>query len=135
MGVLAGSGREYWSGVLRAGGCTTIPRWVAEPTAEQAGVAEVAVTVPDDVATALCRVAEECAVPRRSMVLAAHAAVLAALCGERRVVTGYVAVAGGPALPCGLDTGAGSWRALLRDTARVESELRSHRDFPIEELT
>ncbi|MDT7752014.1 MAG: hypothetical protein QOD96_5676 [Pseudonocardiales bacterium] len=135
MGVLAGSGREYWSGVLRAGGCTTIPRWVAEPTAEQAGVAEVAVTVPDDVATALSRVAEECAVPRRSMVLAAHAAVLAALCGERRVVTGYVAVAGGPALPCGLDTGAGSWRALLRDTARVESELRSHRDFPIEELT
>ncbi|WP_445186980.1 non-ribosomal peptide synthetase [Pseudonocardia sp. Cha107L01] len=135
MGVLAGSGREFWSGVLRAGGCTTIPRWVTEPTAGVAEVAEVAVTVPDDVATALSRVAGECAVPRRSMVLAAHAAVLAALCGERRVVTGYVAVAGGPALPCGLDTGAGSWRALLRDTARVESELRSHRDFPIEELT
>jgi amino acid adenylation domain-containing protein len=135
MGVPADSGREFWSGVLRAGGCTTIPRWVAGPAAEQAGAAEVTVTVPDDVATALGRVAEECGVPTRSVVLAAHAAVLAALCGERRVTAGYVAVAGGPALPCGLDTGAGSWRALLRDTARVESELGGHRDFPLEELT
>ncbi|HEX4250488.1 MAG TPA: non-ribosomal peptide synthetase, partial [Pseudonocardia sp.] len=131
----AGAGREYWSGVLLAGGCTTIPRWVAGPGAAGAGgVGERVVTVPDDVAAALCRLAEECAVPRRSVVLAAHAVVLAALSGERRVTTGYVAEAGGPALPCGLDTGAGSWRALLRDTARVEAELLRHRDFPLEEL-
>ena len=152
MGVPAGADREFWSGVLRAGGSTTIPRWVSEPVAgvgtssgpvgtssgtvatSSGAVAEVAVAVPDDVATALLRVARECSVPRRSVALAAHAVVLAALCGERRVITGYVAVPGGRALPCGLDTGAGSWRELLRDTARVESELRGHRDFPIEEL-
>jgi membrane-associated protease RseP (regulator of RpoE activity) len=46
----------------------------------------------------LRRLAEELAVPLRSVLLAAHAKVLAALSGEREVTTGYVAVeAGRPA--------------------------------------
>ena len=45
------------------------------------------------------------------MLLAAHAKVLAALSGEREVVTGYVAVAGSPPLPCRLTTEPEPWRA------------------------
>ena len=30
MGLSAGAGREFWRGVLVAGGFTTIPRWTLE---------------------------------------------------------------------------------------------------------
>ena len=126
MGLPAEAGQDPRSGAQRAGGFTAIPRWAAEPVR---GVAEQTVTVPDDVAAALRRLTDQCAVPPRSAVLAAHAAVLAALCGERQITTGYVAEPGGPALPCRLDTGAGSWRTLLRDAER-ESGLLAHRVSP-----
>ncbi|HEU0127956.1 MAG TPA: amino acid adenylation domain-containing protein, partial [Pseudonocardiaceae bacterium] len=75
--------------------------------------------------------------PLSSVLLAAHAKVLAALSGEREVVTGYVAVTGGQpgkTLPCRLRTESGSWRTLLLDTHRVESELLWHKDFPVDDL-
>ena len=43
----------------------------------------------------------------------------------------------GPAsepLPCRLTTEAESWRELLLDTHRVEAQLLSHADFPLDEL-
>src|SRR5438270_672525 len=40
------SGREFWRGVLLAGGSTTIPRWTRTPVT---GVAEHDSTIPDDV--------------------------------------------------------------------------------------
>ena len=50
---------------------------------------------------ALRRLADEQALPLSSVLLTAHAKVLAALSGEREVVTGYVAVAGGRRCPAG----------------------------------
>ena len=85
------------------------------------GVAEHETTVPDDLVAALRRLADELAVPLSSVLLAAHAKVLAALSGEREVVTGYVAADGGRPLPCRLTTEPGSWRALLLDAHRAES--------------
>ena len=108
MGLSAEAGREFWRGVLVAGGFTAIPRWTLEPAT---GVAEHEATVRDDLAAALRRLADELAVPLSSVLLAAHAKVLAALSGEREVVTGYVAVEGGRPLPCRLTTEPGSWRA------------------------
>ena len=98
MKTLAKTGREFWRGVLVAGGFTVIPRWTLNPVM---GVAEYEVTIPEDIAAAVRRLAEELAVPLRSVLLAAHAKVLAALSGEREVVTGYVAVAGGGRCPAG----------------------------------
>ena len=72
--------------------------------------------------------------PLHSVALAAHAKVLAALSGEQDVVTGYAAGPGGRPLPCPLTTEAHSWRSLLQDTARVESDLLQHRDFAVDEL-
>ena len=105
-------GRAGTSGgrVLVAGGSTADPTvdlgsgWQASPSTWR--------RVPDEHVTALRRLAGEQAVPLSSVLLAAHAKVLAALSGEREVVTGYVAVAGGPPLPLRLTTEPRSWRAL-----------------------
>ena len=79
------------------------------------------------------RLADELDVPLSSVLLAAHAKVLSALSGERHVVTGYVSW-DRPPLPCRLTTEAESWRELLLDTHRVEAQLLSHADFPLDEL-
>jgi non-ribosomal peptide synthetase component F len=117
--------------MLAAGGFTAIPRWTLDPAA---GIAEHATTIPDDLGAALRRLAEELRLPLGSVLLAAHAKVLAALTGEREVITGYVALAGGQPLPCRLTTEPRSWRALLLDARRGESELLSHKDFAVDDL-
>jgi amino acid adenylation domain-containing protein len=131
MGEPAEAGREFWRRVLVAGGCTAIPRWTLRPVT---GVAEHEATIPDELVAALRRLADELAVSLSSVLLAAHARVLAALSGEREVATGLVAEEGGQPLPCRLTTEPGSWRTLLLDTHRVEAELLSHRDFPVDDL-
>jgi amino acid adenylation domain-containing protein len=131
MGLPAETGRDFWRGVLVAGGFTAIPRWTLDPAA---GVAGHQATIGDDLVAALGRLADELAVPLRSVLLAAHGKVLAMLSGEPEVVTGYVAEAGGRPLPCRLSTEPGSWRGLLLATDRAEAELRSHQDFPVDEL-
>ena len=74
--------------MLLAGGFTAIPRWTVDPAT---GIAEHEATIPDDLAAALRRLAAELEMPLSSVLLAAHAKVLAALSGEREVATGYVA--------------------------------------------
>jgi len=123
--------REFWSGVLAAGGCTPAPRWVREPVA---GVAEHQAGVPVDVLEAVRGLAVELGVPLSAVLLAAHAKVLAALSGEREVVTGYVAAPGDGPVPCRLTVAPGSWRQLVLSACRVEAELLAHREFPVEEL-
>jgi amino acid adenylation domain-containing protein len=122
---------EFWQRVLVTGGLTAIPRWTLDPVT---GVAEHEATIPDDLAAALRRLADELGVPLSSVLLAAHAKVLAALSGEREVTTGYVTPGGGQSLPCRLTTAPGSWRALLLDARRVEEELLEHRYFPVGDL-
>jgi amino acid adenylation domain-containing protein len=125
-------GREFWRTVLLAGGATAIPRWTLDPAP---GVAEHVATLDDDLAAGVHRLAAELELPPHSVALAAHAKVLAALSGEQDVVTGYVAGPGGRPLPCPLTTEARSWRSLLQDAARVESNLLQHRDVGVDELT
>ncbi|MGH3573170.1 MAG: AMP-binding protein, partial [Pseudonocardiaceae bacterium] len=125
------AGREFWRGVLIAGGFSAIPRWTCAPVT---GVVKHEATIPDDLVAALRRLADELAVPLRSVLLAAHAKVLAALSGELEVATGYVTADGGRSLPCRLTTEPDSWRTLLLDTHRVESELLSHKGFPVDDL-
>jgi amino acid adenylation domain-containing protein len=124
-------GREFWRARLVASGFTAIPRWTLD---RAAGVASYETTIPGDLAAALHRLAEELGAPLSSVLLAAHAKVLAALSGEREVVTGYVVVAGGPPLPCRLTTEPEPWRALLLDTRQGESELLSHQDVVVADL-
>ncbi|MBV8995818.1 MAG: non-ribosomal peptide synthetase, partial [Pseudonocardiales bacterium] len=131
MKTLAGAGREFWRGVLVAGAFTPIPRWTLNPVP---GVAGHEATIPHDLVAALRRLADELGVPLSSILLAAHAKVLSTLSGEREITTGYLAPKGGQPLPCRLTTEPGSWRALLLDTHRIESQLLSNAAFPIDEL-
>src|SRR5919112_3883386 len=126
MGMPANAGLEYWQNVLVAGGSTVIPRWTLEPVP---GVGECAVTIPQDAVPAL----REPEVSSGAVLLAAHAVVLAALSGERDVVTGYVA-AGGRVLPCRLTTEPGPWRSVVGEAARAEGDLLTHAEVEVEDL-
>src|SRR4051812_35934372 len=101
MNALDQTSREYWRGVLAAGGLTAVPRWAVNPAA---GVAEREEVISDDLVARLRRLADEMSLSLASVLLAAHAKVLATLSGEMQVVTGYVPVEGGPPLPCRLST-------------------------------
>src|SRR5258708_20487938 len=94
-------GREFWRGVLLAGGFTALPRWTLEPVP---GVGEHEARIPDELVAALRRLADELAVPLSSVLLAAHAKVLGALSGERDVSTGYAALAARPPFPSPMPT-------------------------------
>ena len=131
MGMHTEAAQEFWRGVLASGGFTAIPRWTLAPVP---GVVEREETVPDNLAAELRRLTDELGVSLSSLLLAAHAKVLAALSGEAELATGYVARSGAPALPCRLTTDHESWRALVLDTHRVESEVLAHHDFPVDDL-
>src|SRR5947209_15573678 len=126
----ADRGREFWRGVLLAGGFTVLPRWTLNPVP---GVHEHEATIPDELAAALRRLAGELAVPLRSVLLTAHAKVLGALSGEREVSTGYSFEGRSPLL-CRFTTEPHSWRAMLLKADRAQSELLAHKDFPVDHL-
>src|SRR2546428_4983406 len=127
----AESGREFWRGVLLAGGFIALPRWTLEPVP---GVGEHEARIPDELVAAVRRLADELAVPLSSVLLTAHAKVLGGLSGEREVSTGYAAVEGRPPLPCRMTTEPHSWRAMLLETHRAELALLSHADVPVDDL-
>src|SRR5919198_2899110 len=122
--------REFWRGVLLAGGFTALPRWTQEPVP---GIGEHDVGIPDELVAALRRLAEELAVPLSSVLLTAHAKVLGALSGEREVCTGYAVKECSP-LPCRMTIGGRTWREVLLEIARAEAELLRHKDLPWDDL-
>jgi len=124
-------GREFWRGVLLVGGFPpALPRWTLSPVA---GVGEHEARIPDELMTALRRLANELAVPLSSVLLTAHAKVLGALSGEPKVCAGYTMELG-PPLPLRMTLGPRSWREVLLDAARTEAELLAHRGFPVDDL-
>ncbi|HJR69942.1 MAG TPA: amino acid adenylation domain-containing protein, partial [Gammaproteobacteria bacterium] len=124
-------GHDFWRRALLAGASAAIPRWTRVAAA---GFGEHEAKISDELATALCRLADELEVPLCSVLLAAHAKVLAVLAGEREVATGYAAIEGHAPLPCRMTTEPRSWRAMLLETRRAELELLSHADFPLDDL-
>src|SRR6266404_1317305 len=124
-------GREFWRGVLLAGGFIALPRWTLEPVP---GIGEHEARIPDELVAAVRRLADELAVPLSSVLLTAHAKVLGALSGEREVSTGYATVEGRRPLPCRMTTEPHSWRAMLLETHRAESALLSHAGVPVDDL-
>jgi amino acid adenylation domain-containing protein len=122
--------RQFWRGVLLAGGFTVVPRWTLAPGS---GVGEHETRIPGELVKALHRLANDQAVSLSSVLLTAHAKVLGTLSGERDIWTGYAAKGSAP-LPCRVTTEPHSWRELLSGIHRAESELLSHADFPVDDL-
>src|SRR5437762_11025537 len=110
-------------------GFTVVPRWTLEPVP---GVGKHEVRIPDELMAASHRLANELAVPLSSVLLTAHAKVLGALSGEREVCTGY-AVEAQPPWPLRMTLGSSSWREVLLDIARAESDLLTHSDVSVED--
>src|SRR3989442_14088696 len=71
-------GREFWRGVLLAGGFTAVPRWTLDPVP---GIAEHEAKICNEVVAALRRLADELAGPLRSGLPTAPAKVLGGLPG------------------------------------------------------
>lgn len=129
-GGASARGQEFWRAVLRASEFTALPRWTLSPVP---GIGEHEAAIPAELMTALHRLADKQEVPLSAALLTAHLKVLAALCGEAEVTTGYALPAAAP-LPLPMTLGPGSWRQALRQTARTEAELLRHRDFPLDAL-
>src|SRR6266446_3792144 len=123
-GVATRRGRCEMSGFM------AVPRWTLKPVP---GIGEHEAAVPVELVTQLSRLAYELKVPPSTVLLTAHAKVLGTLSGEREVWTGYAAK-GSPPLPCRLTIGPRSWREVLLETARAESDLLSHRGSPADNL-
>jgi amino acid adenylation domain-containing protein len=131
MDTSTSAARQFWTGMLTAGGFTAIPRWCGRPAP---GVADHEAPIPAEVATALRRLTDELVVPVSSVLLAAHAVVLAALSGESDVTTGYVPTAGGRPLPCHLTTVSPTWRGVVADAHRTGALLHAYGDHPVDDL-
>ncbi|GAA2658193.1 amino acid adenylation domain-containing protein [Streptomyces lunalinharesii] len=131
MGNPKDAARAHWLRVLTAGGYTAIPRWTPDPAA---GETTYELPLPDGLLTRLRQQTIGLDVRMDAALLAAHAKVLAALSGEREVITGYIPAGGGPALPCRVSTASDSWHALMRDSAWAAAELLAHRTFPVDTL-
>src|SRR5262245_2642778 len=131
MNAVDQASAEYWRETLAAGGFTAIPRWAVTPAV---GVAEHVELIADELMAKLRQLMDDMSLPPESVLLTAHARVLAALSGETAIMTGYVAVHGGKTLPCRLSTKPDSWRSLLADAHRAEKELLAHKDFPVDDL-
>ncbi|GAA0603036.1 amino acid adenylation domain-containing protein [Kutzneria viridogrisea] len=118
------TGHEFWQGVLAAGGYTAVPRWVLGDPA--VGVAQHEEKLSEQLLTALRE--------RTSLstaLLSAHVKVVAALSGEREVVTGYRPEQGRQALPFRVSTEVRGWGELLAQVHGVEQDVVRHKDFPI----
>jgi hypothetical protein len=121
--------REFWRSVLLGGRLSSVPRWT-----RSAGVAAYHAVVPTAVVAGLRRLADSWSVPLSAMLLTAHARVLAVLCGERDVTTGYVPSPGRAPLPCRVSTEPATWRELVHGARHAQTELLAHLEFPVVEL-
>ncbi|MFI9615835.1 amino acid adenylation domain-containing protein [Streptomyces sp. NPDC052023] len=104
------------------GGFTTVPRWVRSPVP---GTAEHTTPVPGTVAADLHRRAGELGVPLTTLLLAAHAKVLALLSGDPHVRTGYLPPDAGGTSTLDLTVGPGPWRQLVSEVRRSEARASS----------
>ena len=123
-------GRDFWRGVLLAGGFTSIPRWTTHPVP---GAGEHEVRIPEECMSSLRALAGTMKVPLTSVLLTGHARALAVLSGESEVCTGY-ALEAGSSLPCRIAVTGRTWRELLLECERVRSEVLTHRDVPVDDL-
>ncbi|MEU1710844.1 amino acid adenylation domain-containing protein [Streptomyces sp. NPDC005706] len=98
-----------------------IPRWRSDDCHDGADTTtDYACSIPTETTAQLRALADRLDVPIDSLLLAAHAKVLALLTGERSLLTGYVAPGSGdgPA-PCALQVGDGAWSALALHAQRA----------------
>ena len=107
-------------------GFRAIPRWATDPVP---GVGRYALKVPARLMAELRALSAGLGVPFSSVLLTGHAKVLSALSGEHEVCTGWAA-GDGPPLPLRMSLAPRSWRGVMLETARAQSEGERHGQPP-----
>ncbi|WP_433400531.1 amino acid adenylation domain-containing protein [Streptomyces sp. CA-146814] len=142
--------RAYWGTVMADAERTQLPRLTAESdaTADLPPVVLHDVTLPEGLSTGLIRRAHALRIPVKSLLLAAHTAVLGFVAGTDDVLTGYEhsgrpEAEGGESVP-GLFlntvpfrlamTPGQSWADLARAVYETESGMLPHRRYPMAEI-
>ncbi|MDV9176846.1 amino acid adenylation domain-containing protein, partial [Streptomyces sp. W16] len=141
--------RAVWSRMLEGAEATGLPHWyeAPRPADEQPDVIMRDVPLPAEVSAAVPRVAERLRVPVKSVLLAAHTAVMGFVSGTDDVLTGYEH-SGRPETPGAehlpglfLNTipfrarlAPGTWADLIRHVYGTEAALLPARRVPLAEL-
>ncbi|MCA9977377.1 MAG: AMP-binding protein, partial [Anaerolineales bacterium] len=135
----------FWQTQLQELPALTLPDWGAAET--PVGNLEYRHELSPDLLASLQSAAREIGVPLKSVLLAAHLRVLAAISGQTEVVTGLV-TGGRPetadsdrALGLFLNTvpfrqalRGGSWRELAQAVFAAEQEIRPYQRYPLAEI-
>ncbi|GAA2708857.1 hypothetical protein GCM10010315_06010 [Streptomyces luteosporeus] len=131
----AAEGENHWREVLTAGGFTALPRWTRTPgaTADEPS-AEHRTRAPGALAELAARTAGELGVSVGAVLLAAHVKVLAALTGDRDVVTGCLREGWSAPLPCRVTAEDGTWRELVARAVGAEAATERHHGHPLDAL-
>jgi amino acid adenylation domain-containing protein len=146
--ALADAGtRRFWEQALEGAELLDLPR-PGPGSSSRSGMVQRPLVISAALSAALTRVAEGLGVPLKSVLLTAHARVLAALGGSHDVVTGLVTngrpeVAGAERI-AGLFLNtvpfrvqlehAASWADLVRAVFAAETALLPHRRLPLAEI-
>ncbi|WP_052845151.1 non-ribosomal peptide synthetase [Streptomyces sp. NRRL S-31] len=137
--------RAFWDDLLDGHEGGRLPRLPGAAGTD--GVAQHDVPLPDGVPAGVTRVAGQLNVPVKSVLMAAHLAVLALVTGTDDVLTGYEH-SGRPetadgdrvtglflnTVPFRVRVGDGSWADLVRAAYRAETALLPHRRYPMSEM-
>jgi amino acid adenylation domain-containing protein len=141
---------NYWQNKLYGNTFTNMPRWPSSMRDHGSNGARVRfreVPIPVGLSEGVKDLARRCAVPVKSVALAAHLKVMSLLSGHRDVLTGAVSNGrpeeiGGErtiglflnTLPFRLRLPEGSWADLVRATFDNEWELLPYRRYPMAAL-
>jgi amino acid adenylation domain-containing protein len=147
--AVAGDGcRNFWTNKLADAQVQMLPRW---PKAKCAGGHEQKrgpeINIRPEVFDALKRICQKAGVPLKTVLLAAHQRVMAALYGQTDVVSGLVCN-GRPeeidgekliglflnTLPIRTKLEGGTWLDLVKQTFSEEQQIIPHRRFPLAEI-
>ena len=138
--------RAFWQRLLAEAPPNRLPRWPhVRPAAPRAN--DHFVPVDSEATEALRQAARQTGVPLKSLLFAAHLAVVARVCGEPDVVTGLV-VHGRPeqeggtealglflnTVPFRLRLGGETWSELARKAFELERDMLAHRRLPLGEI-
>ncbi|TMC15076.1 MAG: amino acid adenylation domain-containing protein, partial [Chloroflexi bacterium] len=140
--------RQYWLEKLHEVMSARLPRWrSAGQSAENAGMYVLPVPISQEVSARLKSIAQENAVPLKSVLLAVHLRVLSSIHAETDVLTGLVSngrpeIADGErtlglflnTLPFRLKLSDGTWDELIQATFATECELLPYRWYPLVEI-
>ncbi|MFE2377091.1 amino acid adenylation domain-containing protein [Streptomyces sp. NPDC059398] len=143
--VASGEQRDFWLGLLEDHEGGRLPRLPG--ALGDSGITMHDVPLADQVSAGVLRVAESLRVPVKTVLMAAHVAVLGFVTGTDDVLTGYEhsgrpEVTGGDrlaglflnTLPFRARITDGSWAELIRTVYRAETGLLPHRRYPMGEM-